>query len=338
MAEIPQVSVILPVYNAAATLKETLESIFKQTLSDFELIVVDDGSTDDSAEIISAFQRNDSRIHLIQQENMGVSAASNRALTQARAECVARMDADDIMMPRRLELQYAYLRDHPEVDLVGCQVELFPAEKVQGGFKEYMRWQNSCLSVEDMQDERYVELTIANPTLFFRRSVVQDLGGYREGDFPEDYDLLLRLLQAGHQLAKVDEMLLRWRESDIRLTRTHERYSREAFDRLRVDHLSKDERLHAGREIYVWGAGRKTRQRANLLLQKGIAFSAWIDIDPRKIGNRVAGIPVNSPDCLKTDKKPFVLVYVTNHGAKELIGADLARFGYERGADYLMVG
>lgn len=333
----PKVSIILPVYNAAATLRDTLNSIRQQTFQNYELIIVDDGSNDDSYQIAQQFQVNDPRIRIIRQHNQGVVAASNRALELARAPYVARMDADDLMYPQRIAAQYDYLQQHPEVDLVGCQVKLFPEEQVQGGFREYMRWQNQCLSVEDMQDERYVELTIANPTICFRREVIQDIGAYREGDFPEDYDLLLRLSQQGHQLAKVEQVLLAWRESESRLTRSDSKYSREAFDQLRANYLSQDPRLHAGRALYVWGAGRRTRQRANLLLEKGIEFAAWIDIDPKKIGNIVQGIPVHSPQVL-LQARPFVLVYVNNHGARDLIAEDLAKMNYQRGLDYLMVG
>lgn len=333
----PKVSIILPVYNAAATLRDTLNSIQQQTFQEYELIIVDDGSSDDTYQIAQQFQANDLRIQIIRQHNQGVVAASNRALSVARAPYVARMDADDLMYPQRIATQYEYLQQHPAVDLVGCQVKLFPEDQVQGGFGEYMRWQNQCLSVEDMQDERYVELTIANPTICFRREVIQDIGAYREGAFPEDYDLLLRLSQQGHQLAKVEQVLLAWRESESRLTRSDGKYSREAFDRLRASYLSQDPRLHTGRALYVWGAGRRSRQRANLLLEKGIVFAAWIDIDPRKIGNIVQGIPVHSPQVL-LQNRPFVLVYVNNHGARDLIAADLAKMNYQRGLDYLMVG
>jgi glycosyltransferase involved in cell wall biosynthesis len=334
----PLVSVLLPFYNAAATLDETLCSIRLQTLTDFELIAVDDGSTDASAEIVRAHARDDVRIRLLQPGRQGVVGAMNSALAAACAPVAARMDADDLMAPERLELQYRLLCEQPQLAAVGSQVQLFPAEQVQGGFHEYIRWQNACLSAHDIADEIYVELPIANPSLMFRRDIVLALGGYRDGPFPEDYDMLLRLHHAGHAMAKVAQVLLHWRESGGRLTRTDARYSREAFARLRSEYLARDPRLHSGRPLVICGAGRRTRQRAQLLLDHGFCPVAWIDIDPRKIGNSVHGVPVHAPQWLDRADKPFVLSYVTNHGARDVIAAQLQAMGYRRGRDYLMVG
>ena len=335
---VPAVSVILPVYNAEKTLDETLGSIQQQSFQDYELIIVDDGSTDNSADISRRHQQKDSRISVLSQSNYGVIQASNRALKQAVGRYIARMDADDIMHVERLQTQFDFLENSPKIDVVGCQVELFPAELIQGGFIEYIRWQNACIDTDDICDERYVELTMANPTLFIRRTVMMALGGYRQGDFPEDYDLFLRLAKHGYKAEKISQVLHYWRESTHRLTRTDPRYSRDAFDSLRAKYLVEDNRLHSGRPIIVWGAGRKTRQRASLLLEYGIEFEAWVDIDPNKIGNCVQGIPVRAPGCLQVTNKPFVLVYVNNRGARDLIAGDLAEMGYQRGLDYLMVG
>ncbi len=334
----PRLSVLLPFYNAAATLPATLDSIQAQSFTDFELIAVDDGSSDASAAIVAARAGNDGRIRLLQPGRQGVVGAMNSALAAARAPLCARMDADDLMAPQRLERQYALLQREPRLAAVGTQVRLFPDELVQGGFNEYIRWQNGCVSSEDIADEIYVELPIAHPSLMFRRDIVRALGGYRDGPFPEDYELLLRLHHGGHAMGKVEEVLLHWRESPGRLTRTDPRYSREAFDRLRTDYLARDLRLHDGRPLAICGAGRRTRQRAQLLLDRGFAPVAWIDIDPRKIGNRVHGVPVHPPQWLDRPQRPFVLSYVTNHGARDVIAAQLQAMGYRRGADYLMVG
>ncbi len=334
----PAVSVLLPIYNAEATLAETLESVLAQTLDGFELVAVDDGSADASAAILRSYAEDDSRIRLLQPGRGGVVAAMNHALTAARAPLVARMDADDIMHSERLARQVAFLDAHPDIALLGSRVRLFPEELVQEGFREYIRWQNGCLSSEDMRDEIYVELPIAHPSVMFRRDVVLGLGGYRDGNFPEDYELLLRLHRAGERMAKLEEVLLHWRESEGRLTRTDPRYAREAFDRLRAEYLAQDPRM-VGRTLAFWGAGRKTRQRCAHLIAHGLAPSAWIDIDPRKIGNRLKGVPVHGPEWLaEQEERPLVLCYVSNHGARELIAADLQTMGYRRGLDYLMVG
>ncbi len=334
----PTVSVLLPFYNASATLAETLDSILAQTMKDYELVAVDDGSTDDSAAILRDYAARDGRIRLLQPGRGGVVAAMNHALAAARAPLVARMDADDIMHPERLARQAAFLDNNPDIALLGSRVRLFPEELVQDGFREYIRWQNGCLNSADMRDEIYVELPIAHPSVMFRRETVMGLGGYRDGDFPEDYELLLRLHHAGERMAKLEEVLLHWREGEGRLTRTDPRYGREAFDRIRAEYLALDPRL-AGRHLAFWGAGRKTRKRCAHLIGHGHAPSAWIDIDPNKIGNRLNGVPVVGPEWLAAqEERPLVLGYVSNHGARDLIAAELEAMGYRRGLDYLMVG
>lgn len=334
----PVLAVLLPFYNAVDTLSETLDSIQAQSLEGFALIAVDDGSTDDSAEILRARMRLDPRITLLQPGHQGVVGAMNSALAHCRSPLVARMDADDIMHPRRLELQVRYLQRHPDITLVGSRVRLFPEELIQDGFAEYIRWQNDCLSAQAIADNIYVELPIAHPSVMFRRDAILSAGGYRDGDFPEDYELLLRLHQRGCRMAKLAEVLLDWRDSDGRLTRTDPRYSREAFDRLRARYLATDPRLQNSRPLAIWGAGRRTRKRVAHLLGHGFRPSAWIDIDPRKIGNEIDGVRVFHPDWLTGTEKPFVLSYVSNHGAREMIADALLAMGYETGQDYLMVG
>ncbi len=334
----PPLAVLMPFYNAATTLAETLDSTLAQTFGDFVLIAVDDGSSDHSVEIVREYQTQDSRIVLLQPGRLGVVGAMNHALQRSESALCARMDADDIMDPERLARQSHYLRKHPHIALVGSRVRLFPEAAIQPGFDEYMRWQNGCLTPQQIADNIYVELPIAHPSVMFRREAIIGAGGYRDGDFPEDYELMLRLHQQGHSMAKLPEVLLHWRDSGTRLTRTDSRYSRDAFDRIRAAYLAQDPRLQQGRPLAYWGAGRKTRKRSAHLITRGHSPHVWVDIDPKKIGNIVDGAKVVPPTWLKRKEKPFVLTYVANHGARELIARDLGRMGYRAGIDYLMVG
>jgi hypothetical protein len=185
----------------------------------------------------------------------------------------------------------------------------------------------------------FVESPITHPSAMFRRSAVVSAGGYRDGDFPEDYELWLRLTEHGRRLAKIDRCLLYWRQHEGSLSRRDPRYSREAFDRLRARYLARDPRLRSARPLVFWGAGRRTRKRASHLVARGFSPCAWIDVDPRKIGNRVDNAPVMAPEWLDNRRpRPFVLVWVASHGAREEIGAALTAMGYVRGTDCLAVG
>ena len=197
-----------------------------------------------------------------------------------------------------------------------------------------MRRLNDCLTSEQISQDIYVESPLVHPSVTFCKNIVQELGGYRDGPFPEDYDLWLRLHHAGHRMDKLPQTLLYWRAHPGSLSRTCSRYSREAFDKLRALYMASDPLLLKNRDHFViWGAGRMTRRRTTHLQQQGFTPCAWIDIDPKKIGS----IPVHPPKWLETNK-PFVLVYVANHGAQELISNDLIRMGYQKGTDFFLVG
>lgn len=335
----PLVSVLLPFHNAAGTIAECIDSILAQSLTEFEIIAVDDFSTDDTARILRDYK--DQRIRLVDNEHRGLVSALNTGLASCSAPLVARMDADDIMHPKRLQKQYAYLRRQHDVVLVATQARKFPEASLQNGYREYMRWQNAVLSAEDINNQIYIESPFAHPSVMFRRDSVIAAGAYRQGAFPEDYELWLRLSHHGHRMEKLPEVLLDWRESEHRLSRVSENYARPAFDHIRAEYLSKDRRIHH-KPIAFWGAGRKTRQRIRYLLDKGFEPVAWIDIDPKKIGNRIQGVEVVEPAWLEhttvDGDKPFVLNYVTNHGARDIARNYLDRIGYQMGRDYLEVG
>ena len=335
----PEISIVMPVRNAAHTLQECLDSIQSQSLRSWEMIAVDDGSTDDSRARLRALAAGDPRVRVEDALGKGLVDALNQGLRSARAPIVARMDADDRMHPDRLARQLAYLVEHPETDLVATQVQAFPSELCRAGLREYLRWQNACLGATDIQEEIYVESPFVHPSVAYRCSVVLELGGYRDGDFPEDYDLWLRMSQAGCRMAKIPQVLLHWRQPPLSHSRRDPRYAREAFDRLRAAYLARDRRVCSARSLAFWGAGRRTRRRTRWLRELGFRPAAWVDIDARKIGNVVGGAPVVPPAWLSTqDPRPFVLSYVAAHGARDEIGACLGSMGYRRGRDYLMVG
>lgn len=339
MRTTPAVSVLMPVRDAAATLEACLDSIEAQRFADYELLVIDDASRDASREMVSARARSDRRIRLFVCAQRGLVACLNAGLAAARAPLVARMDADDIMDPERLALQSSHLGRNPRVDLVASRVRAFPSKRLRAGMCEYLRWQNGCISSDALSEEIYVECPITHPSVMYRRGAVRGAGGYRDGDFPEDYELWLRLDRFGCRMAKIDRCLLHWRQHGASLSRRDPRYSRDAFDRLRAGYLAGDERLAGGRPLAFWGAGRRTRRRARHAIARGVLPSLWIDVDPRKLGNRIQGVPVVSPEWLRArSPRPFVLAWVASHGARERIGAALAGMGYVRGEDYLAVG
>ncbi len=334
----PKVSIVLPVHNARETLRECLGSIRSQTLGRFEVVVIDDGSTDGSPDVVSDCFGGDGRLRLMRSDRVGLVAALNLGVRSSRSEFIARMDADDRMHPERLRLQLEYLERRPDTVLVGSTVRLF-GRGIRTGYREYVAWQNSVVSPAEIASEIYVESPLAHPSVMMRRRVIEKVGGYRHGPFPEDYELWLRMHSLGLGMAKLERTLLEWRDRPDRTSRTDTRYSRNAFDRLRARYLAADPRIDDSRPLVIWGAGRRTRQRARHFIDRGRRLSAWIDIDPRKVGRPVWDVPVEPPEWLReTATRPFVLIYIARHGAREEVSDFLEQSGYRKGDDFLAVG
>ena len=333
----PKISVLMPCYNREHTLEETLESIAAQSLEDYEVVAVDDGSTDETAAILARWEAKDARFRLVRLPHAGIIPALNTGLTEARADLIARMDADDKMHPTRLEKQVAYLEAHPEVTLVSSLVAGFPPGKLRQGFQHYINWLNSLTSHEDICREMYVESPLCHPTVAFRKKMVVDLGGYQEHGWAEDYDLWLRMAAAGHRFAKLPETLLEWREHPERLTRTDSRYSLENFFRAKAHYLAEGP-LADRDAVFVWGAGMHGRRLSKHLLRSDVPVKAFVDIDPKKIGRTRRGRPILSPTDLpkwwETSQNPALLAAVGAAGARDLIRAQLDQLDLVEGQDW----
>jgi len=287
----PTVSVLLPVRDGAALLGEAIASLEGQTLTDFEVLAVDDGSMDATPDLLAAWASRDPRVRVIRQEPLGIVAALEAARAEARAPYLARMDADDVAAPTRLERQHALMEADPEVVACGCGVEYFPADAVRDGARRYQEWLNAAVTPNEIERQIFVECPLAHPTFFLRAAAVERVGGYVDPGWPEDYDLLLRLWSAGGRLAQVPDRLLRWREGPERHSRTHPRYAQEAFLACKVHHLRRT--LLRGREgAVVWGAGPVGKAAARALLEAGTPVLAFVEVDPRKVGQEIHGAPV----------------------------------------------
>ncbi|HBN47293.1 MAG TPA: hypothetical protein DD401_06830 [Prevotella sp.] len=206
------VSVVMPVYNATAHIKECLDSILCQTFHDFELLIVDDGSTDDTSEIIKSYD--DQRIKLVNNHHDYI-ASSNLLLSQAKGKYIARMDSDDIMMPDRLRLQYEYMEQHPEIDIIGGCIEYFGTS--QGVYKPAL----GDLSLYDLMDG----CCVVHPTAFIRNASFKShhLRYRKENIYAEDYGLWAEAADCGLRIRNLDAMMTRYRTSNSQVTSVKKR-------------------------------------------------------------------------------------------------------------------
>jgi glycosyltransferase involved in cell wall biosynthesis len=332
--------VVLPVRNGTRTLDAAIRSVLASRNAELELVCVNDGSWDDTPEILRAWARHDSRVRVLHQAAGGIVSALNTGLAQARAPLVARMDADDEIHPDRLAAQATFLDDHPELTLVGCRVESFRDDGLAEGYRRYSEWVNRLVAPDEIEREAFIECPIPHPTWMFRRSPIIALGGYQERAWPEDLDLIYRLLGAGHRLGKVPRLLHRWRDHSNRLSRRDPRYGREAFSRVKAHYIG---RIHPMPAAIVWGAGRTGRRLARWLRTEGLQTQLLLDVNPARVGSTWQGIPILSPTDLKQRAHAWrqeglrILAAVARRGAREEIRQELVAHGLREGEDFLMM-
>jgi hypothetical protein len=332
----PRVSVLLPVRNAARTVRAAVVSILRQTERDLGVVCVDDGSDDATPAILEALAARDRRVSIVRAPREGIARALNRGLASCDAELVARMDADDLAHPARLAAQREALAADPALAAVGARVSLFPRAAVRAGMARYAAWLNGLVTPELVARDLLVEAPLVHPAAVVRRSALAAAGGWREGPFPEDYDLWLRLSAAGGRLTNLPRTLLSWRESPGRLTRTDPRYGLDRHVALKCAYLARG--ALAGRtEVAVWGAGDTGRAFARALDAEGIRVALFLEVDRKKIGRTVRGAPVVSYEELHRARGLPLLVAVGAPGARDLIRAELARAGFREPDDFRCV-
>jgi len=333
----PIVSVLMPVYNAAATLDEALSSLAAQTLGNFEIVAVDDGSTDATPAVLAAWQKRENRLRVIRIAHSGVPKALQIGLEACRAPLIARMDSDDYTHPTRLAAQAEFMRANPHIAVLGTRVALHPSGMSGEGMQVYLEWQNRLLTDEQIRREIFIESPFVHPSVMFRREAVERVGGYRPVPWLEDYDLWLRLYLEGARFAKLPQTLLLWRDHPERVTRRDKRASLENLLRLKAHYLALGP-LRGKKSIIIWGAGMTGRRLGKLLLRAGVPVMAFVDIDPRKIGKTRHGKPIFAaeelPRLWKVNPNPAVIVAVGARRARSLIRPRLTEWGLREGQDW----
>lgn len=261
-------------------------------------------------------------------------AALNAGVAECRAPVIARMDGDDLMSAARLSTALAALEREPHVSGVGTHVRLFPRRGLTPNRLAYERWLNALSSPEDVRRDAFVECPIAHPTLTIRARVLREFG-YRDCAWPEDYDLVLRLLEAGHDLAVVPERLHHWRDSPGRYSRTHPACSIERFVACKASFLARG--FLGERERFIlWGYGDTGRQLCRALGAHGKTPSHIVELHPGRIGQRIAGAEVIPPVELTAVPRAPIVVSVSGAGARALIRADLERMRFAEGRDFVV--
>ncbi|MFC5269470.1 glycosyltransferase family 2 protein [Adhaeribacter terreus] len=233
----PRLTVLMPVYNAEKFLAEAIESILNQTFQDFEFIIIDDGSTDRSVEIVRSFS--DPRIRFYQNEkNLGISLTLNKGISLAQTEIIARMDSDDISYPQRLEKQYAYLQENPDCALVSSLVRVISEDKAfirQDKFKSELFYYNLTFIC-----------WIYHPTIMFRKSAAASVRNYST-TYAEDYELFWQLTRK-FKFYNLPDVLLDYRETSQSLCQV---LKKPEYEHAQQEQVLRNIRYYTGEHYHV---------------------------------------------------------------------------------------
>lgn len=302
-----RVSWLIPVRDGGPWLQEAVDSALAQLGPQDEIVVVDDGSQDGAVEALGPHPR----LRRLRQAPSGIVAALERGRAAAAGRFIARLDADDRALPGRIEAQVAALEASPRLAAVGGQARI---EREDGPVSQGMRtYVDGLNALEDLHASLLVESPLFHPAVTMRASAVAEVGGYHQGDFPEDYALWLDLAAAGWRLARLERPVLALRDHPGRLTRTDPRYSREAFRNARQRYLSAT-CLRAPRRVALWGAGRTAKAWCDRLHAAGHAVDLVVDLSLR---GRLRGLPVRAPEALREADAELLLFAVNFPAARE---------------------
>ena len=294
-----KISILIPVRNGAQFLKECLDSIIGQTYTNWELIIVNDNSTDSTEQILQDYQRQDSRIQYYTNTGIGIIEALKLAYIKSSGQLITRMDADDIMFPTKIELMALKLKETGKGFVAVGLVEYFPKDGVGEGYLNYQEWLNKLTLAENNFDELYRECVIPSPSWMMYRDDFEKIGMFDSEMYPEDYELCFRMYKFGLKIASIPQVIHRWRDYSTRTSRTDDNYADNFFLKLKMHYFLK-EHHKVGRPLLIWGAGNKAKELAQYLINKQIEFS-WATNNSKKIGKDIYG------KILITDKAIFEL-------------------------------
>jgi len=313
----PLISILIPFKNTEMYLEACLNSILAQTNSNWELIIVDDGSTDNSYTIVENYAQNDARIKLYKNPGNGIIEALREAYKNSKGELITRMDSDDIMRPSKLEILSESLLAKGKGHIAIGQVHYFSENGVGTGYKSYEAWLNKLTEIGSNYSEIYKECVIPSPCWMLYRADLDKIDAFNPNTYPEDYDMTFRCYEHDLKCISCHTVLHDWRDYSVRTSRTHLHYAENHFLDLKLHYFLKLS-YKSQRPLVIWGAGNKGKILAKKLIKKEIPFY-WICDNPKKIGRDIYGKTMLEFDYLKKLNKPQSIVTVANTEAQQEI-------------------
>lgn len=310
----PLVSILIPFKNTEVFISECIDSIIKQTYKNWELIIIDDHSTDNSFSIVETFALKDKRITLQKNSGSGIIDALQLAFKMSSGDLITRMDSDDVMRPNKIEILAEILLKYGKGHLAVGLVNYFSAEGIKAGYKSYEVWLNALTVKGTNYSEIYKECVIPSPCWMIHRSDFIGCNAFNPNRYPEDYDLAFRFYKHGFKCIPCDVFLHDWRDYSHRTSRTDAHYAENHFIPLKLDYFLELD-YNPKKVLIVWGAGNKGKFIAKSLIEKHIDFE-WICDNPKKIGKDIYGKILRPFNDLQSINNPQIIITVANKEAQ----------------------
>jgi len=326
------ISILLPVFNAAPYLRACLASIRNQSFKDWELLAVNDYSTDESALILSEFAAIDARISFFNNQEKGIIPALRMAFQHSQGDFITRMDADDLMPIDKLaDLHDALLRKGTGHVVTGT-VAYFSDTGLGDGYKKYETWLNSLVDQHTHFEDLYRECVLPSPAWLIHRTDLIAAGGFDANRYPEDYDLCFRFYKQNFKIIGIPERVHLWRDHPDRTSRNNPTYADQNYLALKLYWFLK---LHYNRErpFAIWGAGKKGKFMARYFLKQNCNFH-WVTNNTKKQGINIYEQVLTSPEILADNKNMMILIAVATPSARTEIEDFLSKKNKQRGKDY----
>lgn len=289
------ISIVMPMRNASLYLTECINSIIQQSYTNWELIIVNDHSTDNSYNIVNSFSLKDDRISIFNNKGKGIIEALRLAYSKTSGKYITRMDADDIMPIDKLKLMREVLVTHPNCVTTG-KIK-YIGKNLKEGYQKYEAWMNALMENNSHYEQIYRECVIPSPAWMMKRETFENVGAFNSGTYPEDYDLTLRIYKAKTPIIPVkNEVIHIWRDYSERTSRNDPHYAFNTFEVLKTKYFLNID-YKPNKTLVLWGGGKKGKNIALLLKQHRVNF-IWACNNSKKINQSIYGIKMQDIDAI----------------------------------------
>ncbi|MGB6153509.1 MAG: glycosyltransferase [Pricia sp.] len=323
--ENPLVSILMPFKNTERFLGDCLASIGAQTYENWELIAVDDHSSDASRQLVENFALMDGRIKLVDASGDGIIQALRTAYGKSQGRLITRMDSDDIMASNKLQVMVDALLKQGKGHLAVGKVKYFSETGIGDGYARYETWLNALTATGSNYSEIYKECVIPSPCWMVFREDLDACRAFEPDRYPEDYDLAFRFYERELKCIPCNQVLHHWRDYETRTSRTSEHYVQNYFLDIKFHYFLKLDR-NTNTPLVLWGAGNKGKAIAKSLQAKNIPFY-WVCDNPKKIGKEIYGQKMLHFGELKGLQDPQTLITVSNSEAQAMIKGFFEKLG-----------